>query len=288
MISESKLPIAIACETLGVHRIGYYRYNNALSDTTKSGDLEIKRSIEKIVLSFPGYGYRRVAKALQREGKIINHKKVYWIMSENNIVVKKEKRFKIITTDSNHDLPIYKNLIKDLEVTKLNQVWVADLTYILLPKGHIYLAAILDRYSRRCIGWALSKNIDADLALEALEMAIKKRKHLGFDELIHHSDRGVQYASKVYVNQLEEFGIKISMSRKGNPYDNAHMESFIKTFKIEEVYIKEYETFEEAYKNIKKFIEVVYNKKRLHSGIGYLPPDEFETEVLKKIRKFVN
>lgn len=279
MISESELPLSIACETIGVNRNYYYK-NNSVSNVINPEDLRIKKIIEKVVLGFSGYGYRRVTKTLQRDGENINHKKVYRIMSENNILVKKKKKFKIVTTDSNHNLPIYKNLIKGLEVIRLNQVWVADLTYILLSKGHIYLAAVLDRYSRRCIGWALSKNIDADLALEALEMAIKKRKHLSFDELIHHSDRGVQYASKVYVNKLNRLKIKISMSRKGNPYDNAHMESFIKTFKIEEVYIKEYETFEEAYKNIKKFIEVVYNKKRLHSSIGYLPPDEFEQEVL--------
>lgn len=282
MISVSNVPIKIACETLNVNRIMYYRNENI--QTIKTDDLIIKKIIEKIILNFPGYGYRRVAKQLQRQNQIINHKRVYRIMSENNLLYKKKRKFKIITTDSNHNLPVYRNLIKDLEITRLNHVWIADLTYILLPKGHIYLAAILDRYSRRCIGWALSKNIDTDLVLGALNMALRKRKHLGFNGLIHHSDQGVQYASHEYVDQLKELGIEISMSRKGNPYDNAHMESFMKTFKVEEVYIKEYETFEEALKNIKKFIEIVYNKKRLHSAIGYLPPEEFEKEVLNNIK----
>lgn len=284
MISESKLPIKIACETLGCNRISYYRYEDIDPSSCSTEDMEIKKMIEKILKDFPCYGYKRVTKQLQRQNQMINHKRIYRIMSENNLLYNRKKKFKIITTDSNHNLHVYINLIKDIEVTRLNHVWVADITYILLPKGHIYLAAILDRFSRRCIGWALSKNIDAELVLEALNMAIRKRKHLGFEGLIHHSDQGVQYACNEYVDLLEELGIKISMSRKGNPYDNAHMESFMKTFKIEEVYIKEYETFEEAYDNIKHFIEIVYNKKRLHSSIGYLPPDEFEKEVLNIIR----
>lgn len=284
MISESKLPIKMACETLGCSRISYYRYEDAGSYYCSIEDVEIKKMIEKVLKEFPCYGYKRVTKQLQRQNQIINHKMVYRIMSENNLLYNRKKAFKIITTDSNHGLPIYRNLIKDITVTRLNHVWVSDITYILLPKGHIYLAAILDRFSRRCIGWALSKNIDADLVLEALNMAIRRRKHLGFDGLIHHSDQGVQYACNEYVDMLEGLGIKISMSRKGNPYDNAHMESFMKTFKIEEVYIKEYETFEEAYNNVKHFIEIVYNKKRLHSSIGYLPPEEFEAEVLNSIK----
>ena len=277
MIIGSSLPISTACKTLGLNRLSYYRSGSHLPNKEEK---HIKKIIEKITLTFSGYGYRRVTKQLQRQNQIINHKRVHRIMSEHDLLVPRKKRFKIVTTDSNHNLQVYKNLIKNLELTKLNQVWVADLTYILLIQGHIYLAAILDRFSRRCIGWALSKNINTDLALEALNMAIKKRKHMGFDGLIHHSDQGVQYASNAYVNRLNQLQIKISMSRKGNPYDNAHMESFMKTFKVEEVYIKEYETFEDAYNNIKAFIERLYNKKRLHSSIGYLPPEEFEKEVL--------
>ena len=280
MISESKLPIQAACETLGVRRTSYYRDNCMALDKAKVDDPALIRKIENIVKTFSGYGYKRVTKELQRQSHIINHKRTYRIMSENNLLVRKKRKFKIVTTDSNHNLPVYKNLIKNLEVTRLNQVWVADLTYILLAKGHIYLAAILDIFSRRCIGWALSDSIDTDLALSALNMAIRKRRHMGLSGLIHHSDQGVQYASKAYVNCLNELNIRISMSRKGNPYDNAHIESFFKTFKIEEAYIKEYGTFEDAVKNIRRFIEVLYNKKRIHSGIGYRPPEEYEKEVL--------
>ena len=165
----------------------------------------------------------------------------------------------------------------------MNQVWVSDITYIRLPQEFIYLAAITDIFSRKCIGWALGREISTLLTLDALAMAISKRKVLGFVNLIHHSDRGVQYASDEYVKMLENHGIKMSMSRSGNPYDNAFAESFNKTLKVEEVYINEYETFEEALRNIKHFIDIVYNKKRLHSSIGYVPPEEFEREVLAKI-----
>lgn len=276
MITESILPLKIACETLGINRANYYR-NNVNPSINK--DLEIKTKIERIVLDFPGYGYRRVTKQLHRQGDEVNSKKIRRVMKENNLVYRK-KRFKVITTDSNHNLPVYPNLAKDLAVTGFNQLWVADITYIWLPGGHVYLAVIIDIFSRKCIGWDLGRHIDTKLVLNALDMAIKDRQHLGFDGLIHHSDQGVQYASHEYVDRLKGLGIKVSMSRKGNPYDNAFAESFMKTLKAEEVYIKEYKNFEEAYKNIKQFIEIVYNKKRLHSSIGYLPPDEFEHGVL--------
>jgi putative transposase len=280
MITESGLPLKIACETMGINRVWFYKNNSLLSNHDGTMDLKIKKMIEKIIRDFPGYGYKRVSKQLQRQNHIINHKKVYRIMYENNILYKKKKKFKILTTDSNHNLPVYPNLAKGLKVTKLNQLWVADITYILLPGGHVYLAVIIDVFSRKCIGWELSRNIDTDLVLNALKMAIRKRRHLGFESLIHHSDQGVQYASHEYVNLLKEISAKISMCRKGNPYDNAFVESFMKTLKAEEVYVSEYLTFEDAYKNIKRFIEIVYNKKRLHSGIGYKPPVEFEKEVL--------
>lgn len=236
MISQSELSTKLACETLDIVRASYYRNYRwrGVSD-----DKNLVRKIEGMTKIFSGYGYRRVTKELQRQNHDVNHKRIYGVMRENNLLVHKKKKFRIITADSNHNLPVYKNLIRNLQVTRLNQVWVADLTYVLLGKGYIYLAAILDRFSRKCIGWELSKNIDAELALEALNMAIKNRKHLGLQGLIHHSDQGVQYASNTYVNCLNNLNIKISMSRKGNPYDNAHIESFMKTFKIEEVYIKE-------------------------------------------------
>jgi len=165
-------------------------------------------------------------------------------------------------------------------LTGINQLWVADITYVHLLHECVYLAVIIDVYSRKCIGWELSRRIDAELVLNALDMAIDARLEFGISGLTHHSDHGVQYACDEYVNRLNELGIRISMSRRGNPYDNAFAESFMKTLKVEEVYLKEYKTFDEAYNNIKQFIEVVYNNKRLHSSIGYLPPVEFEAKVL--------
>jgi len=201
-------------------------------------------------------------------------------MLSENLLCRRKKAFKPVTTQSNHNFEVYPNLIENIQVTGLNQIWVSDITYIHLMKSFVYLAVIIDLFSRKCIGWHLSNDIDTYLSLNALDMAIAARQQLGFDSLIHHSDRGVQYASNDYIQKLEEFGIKISMSRSGNPYDNAFAESFMKTLKVEEVYMNEYETFEDALKNIQRFIEEVYNEKRLHSSIGYMSPNKFEKEVL--------
>jgi len=281
MIAEKQLSIDQACSALDISRSSYYKwkYNPKWEDN----DTYLRKEIQCICLEFPFYGYRRVTKELERRSMQVNHKKVNKIMKEDGLICRRKKAFRPVTTDSNHNYNIYPNFIKNLEVTGLNHVWVADITYIRLPNGFVYLAAIIDIFSRKCIGWALSRNIDTLLTLDALEMAISKRKFIGLNNLIHHSDRGVQYASNDYVELLEKYGIRISMSRSGNPYDNAFAESFNKTIKVEEVYIKEYETFEDAYKNIKHFIELVYNIKRLHSGIGYITPEEFEREVLAKI-----
>lgn len=200
-------------------------------------------------------------------------------MRAENLLCKR-KSFKPHTTNSNHDFPLYPNLTKDLVVTRINQVWVSDITYIEIGDGYVYLAVIIDRYSRKCVGWELSRRIDADLALNALDMAIADREVFGLKGLIHHSDRGVQYASIKYVKRVTETGMVISMTESGNPRENAYAESFMKTLKVEEVYLKEYRTFDEAYKNIQRFIEDVYNAKRLHSSIGYRSPNEMEAEVL--------
>jgi putative transposase len=281
MIEKTKLPVSKACATMKISRASFYNWkNNGFIDIEED---YLKKEIEGIIIEFPFYGYRRVKHELRRRKIIVNGKKVLRIMKKNHLICRRKKLFKPVTTQSDHDYEIYPNLIRDIEVTGLNQVWVADITYIRLPHEFIYLAAIIDIFSRKCIGWALSRDINTILTLDALEMAISKRKSLGLNLLIHHSDRGVQYASNDYVELLEKYGIKISMSRSGNPYDNAFMESFNKTLKVEEVYINEYETFEEAYRNIKHFIELVYNKKRIHSGIGYITPEEFEMEVLAKI-----
>ena len=182
------------------------------------------------------------------------------------------------TTDSNHNLPIFRNLLKKRRVRAINQVWVADITYIRIQSGFVYLAAILDLYSRKVVGWAISKRIDTQLCLAALQMAIHRRSPRG---CIHHSDRGVQYASTDYVTLLKQHGLQISMSAKGNPYDNAFMESFNKTLKYEEVHLWNYETYSDVIDRLPFFIEEVYNRERLHSSIGYVPPTEFEDSVLK-------
>ena len=281
MISENQFNIYKICSIIGVNRSSFYKWKN--QPILRDNNLYLKKEIQGIALEFPFYGYRRITKELERRSIDINHKKVLRIMKEDNLLCRRKKQFKPVTTQSNHGLKIYPNLIENIKVTGLNQVWVADITYIRLVNEFIYLAAILDIFSRKCIGWALSRDINTLLVLNALEMAIFKRRFLGFINLIHHSDRGVQYASRDYVEMLQNNGIQISMSRSRNPYDNAFAESFNKTIKVEEVYINEYETFEEAYKNIQHFIDLVYNKKRIHSSIGYSTPEEFEKEVLAKI-----
>ena len=190
-----------------------------------------------------------------------------------------KKKFIPRTTDSDHTLRVYPNLAKDMDVTYINQLWVADITYVRLVKEFVYLAVILDVFSRKCIGWELSRDIDTQLTLNALNKALKNREGMDLSGLVHHSDRGVQYAANDYINLFEKNNIQVSMGRRGNPYDNAFAESFIKTLKYEEVYLKEYESFDDAYMNIEEFIEVVYNEKRLHSSIGYITPNEFETEL---------
>jgi len=278
MISQSTIPIKSACDALCISRSCYY--DSKQFSTVQALDKQDNAMIQDIVLDFPRYGYRRVTKEMHRRNRIVNAKRVLRLMHEENLLCKK-KRYKIRTTDSEHNLPVYKNLVKGLVVTQPNKLWVSDITYILLVKEHVYLAVIIDLFSRKCIGWALSRNIDTLLVLDALDMAVSARLHIGFDGLTHHSDQGVQYASHDYVNRLKQLGIKISMSRKGNPYDNAFAESFMKTLKAEEVYLNEYESLEDAKAHIDNFIGRVYNKKRLHSSIGYLPPEEFE-------EKFIN
>jgi len=266
-----------AAELLDASRSGYYKWRDKLHDPEceKNSDVAIKEEMQKIVIEFPGYGYRRVKVELRNRNHVVNQKKVRRFMKEDNLICVK-KRFKLQTTDSNHGEKIYPNLAKTLEVTSINQLWVADITYIQLSKEFVYLAVVIDVFSRRCVGWDLSRNIDTQLTLNALLKALQTRKTDDLKNLIHHSDQGVQYASMDYVNYLKDIGIQISMSRKGNPYDNAFAESFMKTLKYEEVYINEYGRFNDALQNIEHFIEEVYNLKRLHSSIGYKSPIDFE------------
>jgi transposase InsO family protein len=237
-------------------------------------DADLRDRIEQIVLEFSGYGYRRITRQLQREGFRVNHKRVLRIMREANLLCRKKKRF-TVTTDSKHSFRVYPNLVKDLLLTGVNQVWIADITYIRLLFEFVYLAAILDTFSRKVVGWALGRTLGSELTLTALKSALNARKPP--EGCIHHSDRGVQYACDEYVKALKEDHFRLSMGRKGNPYDNARMESFFKSLKQEEVYIYEYRNFQEAKERIGYFLEVVYNQKRLHSALGYLPPAEYET-----------
>ena len=277
MIQDSRLPIRKACSAFSISSPTYYRWKK--QKNIPNPDRKLKTIMHKIASEFPKYGYRRMTKELQRRKREVNHKKILRLMREEGILVRK-RRFKPITTQSNHGLPKYPNLIKDLMLTGLNQAWVSDITFIHLLREFVYLAIIMDLFSRRCIGWALSRNPDSELALCALNMAIDLRGEENVKDCIHHSDQGVQYAAKAYVERLKQAGIKPSMGEVGNSYENAHAESLIKTIKYEEVHMNEYETMEDAYRNIKQFIEKVYNKKRLHSRIGYKPPIEFEKEVL--------
>lgn len=266
-----EMPIQRLCELMGVSRSWYYE--RPAPEHTAHADAELREAIERIVLEFPGYGYRRVTAALGREGWSVNHKRVLRIMREESLLCQIERRFKV-TTNSAHAFARYPNLIKGTEIDELDRVWISDITYVRLPTTFCYLAAILDAYSRKCVGWHLSRFIDTRLTLSALEIALAARRpETG---LIHHSDQGVQYASSEYVLRLKEAGARISMAAVGNPYENAKAESFFRNLKMEEVYLKDYCDFEEAEENIGEFIAEVYNQKRLHSSLGYLPPVEFE------------
>lgn len=279
IISDSLDSISVkkAAELLDVSRSGFYKWfqRSISSDNDQNLEIRVKEEIQNIVIEFTGYGYRRVTIELQNRGHSVKEKIVRKFMKEDNLLCVK-KRFRLRTTDSNHGEKIYPNLVKNLKVTGINQLWVADITYIQLSKEFVFLAVIIDVFSRRCIGWELSHHIDTGLTLNALWKAFKTREGDELKGLIHHSDQGVQYASKDYVDCLKDHGILVSMSRTGNPYDNAFAESFIKTLKCEEVYLNEYGTFNDALANIDRFIEDVYNSKRLHSSIGYKSPISFE------------
>jgi transposase InsO family protein len=268
------LPVAALCETLSLARATHYRH--LANPLPADPDMELRDQIQRVALQWPQYGYRRITAELRRQGITANHKRVLRLMREDNLLCLRKRRF-ISTTDSRHSLTVYPNLVPELTLTSINQLWVADITYIHLLREFVYLAVILDAYSRRCIGWALEPYLEADLAVQALCMALARRKVE--PGLIHHSDRGVQYASAVYTDLLKEHGIRISMSRCGNPYDNAQAERFMRTLKYEEVYLFEYETVAEARTRISHFLEEVYNQKRLHSAIGYLPPAEYEQQL---------
>ena len=259
------------CQMSGISRASYYRWG--VRRPSFPVEMEFRDALQKIALESPAYGYRRITAELNRRGFEVNHKRVLRLMRQDNLLCLRHKSF-VVTTDSKHDLPVYPNLARDLAPSDVNQLWVADITYIRLRAEFVYLAVVLDAFSRRVIGWALGRSLEAGLALSALGMALRQRRPA--PGLVHHSDRGVQYASLDYTALLQEHKIKISMSRKGNPYDNAACESFMKTLKYEEVYRTEYRDLADAYAQIGEFLERVYNHQRLHSALGYVPPAEFE------------
>jgi transposase InsO family protein len=261
--------VAASCRLLEVARATYYRGIKPKAEA----DMRLRDLVQQVALEWPSYGYRRITAELRRRGQSINRKHVLRLMREDNLLILRKRRY-VHTTNSDHGLPVYPNLVPKLSVTKCDQLWVSDITYIRLLREFIYLAVILDAFSRRVIGWALERYLETGLALAALRMALSAR--IVTPDLVHHSDRGVQYASIDYTNLLKEQGIRISMSRRGNAYDNAQAESFMKTLKYEEVYLREYETMAEARTSVSHFLEAVYNQKRLHSALGYLPPVEFE------------
>ena len=278
MIAQSLLPKENACTVLEVSRSGFYKQkklNPSCSDET-----ELHAAIQQICGEFVKYGYRRVTKELHRRGFEVNHKKIRRLMKEKHLFVKRKKRMPKMT-DSNHSFQRYPNLVENLEVTRVNQVWVTDITYVVCGKIFLYLALIMDLFSRKIVGWELSRNVDTELALAALNKAVKSRGNV--KECIHHSDHGSQYLAGAYMARLRELGMLPSMGEVGNSYDNAFAESLNKTIKNEEVWINEYETFEQAYEGIAIFAKK-YNEKRLHSSIGYVPPNEFEQQQLNRAK----
>jgi transposase InsO family protein len=263
------------CELGQVSRSGLYRFDPECERA--DDDLDLRNEIQKIALEFPCYGRPRITAELKRRGWKVNHKRVARIMREDNLLCLRRKKF-VTTTDSNHGLKVYPNLAGEMELTGIDQLWVADITYIRLETEFIYLAVVLDAYSRKAIGWSLDRTLEDDLAIAALQMAFRRRSPA--EGLTHHSDRGVQYASNDYTGLLKDHGVRISMSRKGNPYDNAFCESFMKTLKYEEVYRQEYRDLADAHASIERFIEKIYNGKRLHSALDYRPPIEFERSLI--------
>jgi len=261
------------CSLLGISRSGVYAARRQPAVNLDAEAVVLRNAIERIVLEFPGYGYRRVTQTLRRDGWTVNAKRVLRVMREESLLCQLKRRF-VRTTDSRHGLGSYPNLLRERMLTGPNQAWVADITYVRLPTTFVYLAAILDAWSRRCVGWELSPRIDTELTVAALARAIAARRPA--PGLIHHSDHGVQYASIRYIACLEQIGVQISMAAIGNVYENALAESFFATLKREEVYLHEYRTFVEAEANLARFLDAVYNHKRLHSSLGYRPPSEFE------------
>jgi putative transposase len=260
-----------ACEIARLSRAGFYRHY--AEHEPRQADVELRDLIQRIAMENRFYGYRRVTAELEHQGVVVNHKRVSRLMRADNLLAVRKRRY-VFTTDSRHGYAVYSNLAARLPLNGVNRLWVADITYVRLREVFLYLAIMMDAYSRRVVGWELGEDLRAELALGALDRALADRSIE--PGIVHHSDRGVQYCCQAYTEKLQAHGFVISMSRAGNPYDNAKAESFMKTLKAEEVYLQQYRGQEEARASIQRFIEEVYNRKRLHSSLGYLSPAAFE------------
>lgn len=273
MIAGRGLTIERMVELAQVSRASFYRFSE---DAKPDPDMDLRDAIQRIALEWPSYGRPRITAELRRRGWTVNPKRVYRLLRKDNLLCVRKRKF-VVTTNSNHGRKVYPNLAAAMVLTGVDQLWRADITYVRLRDEFVFLAVILDAFSRRVIGWALDRNMEDQLTLAALRMALSHRSIQ--PGLVHHSDRGSQYASNDYTDLLKAHGIDISMSRKGNPWDNAACESFMKTLKYEEVLRNEYRDMAEALDSIPVFLERVYNQKRLHSALGYLPPVEFEAQL---------
>jgi putative transposase len=260
----------------GVSRASFYRHDED-GAVKPDRDMDLRDAIQRIALEWPSYGRPRITATLRREGWVVNPKRVYRLLREDNLLCVRKRKF-VVTTDSNHKRHVYPNLAGQMALTGIDQLWVADITYIRLETEFVYLAVVIDAFSRRVIGWALDRSVEDELSLTALRMALELRRPLA--GWVHHSDRGSQYASGDYTDLLKAHGCEISMSHKASPWENGGCESWMKTLKYEEVYRQEYRDLAEARVSIARFIDQVYNQKRLHSALGYRPPVEFEQALL--------
>jgi putative transposase len=282
---SDSLSVEHLCRLVDISRAGYYRHWQESSP--RQEETSLRDTIQRLTLSNRHYGYRRITALLHREKWQVNHKRVLRLMREDNLLCLRTKPFVPKTTDSKHGWQIVPNLARGLILTGLDQLWVADITYVHLAEEFAYLAIVLDAFSRKVIGWAMETHLKAELAIAALHMAIAARKPAS-GSVIHHSDRGVQYACSDYTQLLKDYDIQSSMSRVGNPYDNAKAERFMKTLKQEEVNGTKYRDVDHAKSNIGTFIETGYNSQRLHSALGYLTPQEYEEREEKlKQEKFL-
>lgn len=263
--------IGVACAQAGVSRAGFYRHAQAREPRATA--MELRDAIQRIAVENRCYGYRRIGQELRRQGWVVNHKRLRQILREDNLLSLRKRHY-VLTTQSRHPYYVYPNEAARLQLDGCNQLWVADITYIRLQEEFLYLAVVLDAYSRRVVGWELDDTLEARLALRALERALADRPVPA--GIVHHSDRGVQYCCRDYIARLEQHGFRISMSRCGNPYDNARAESFMKTLKCEEVYLENYRDRAHVLDSLTHFIEQVYNRRRLHSSLGYQSPVGFE------------